>query len=298
MDNYNGCTSTGTIQVIDRTQPPVLSELVSTATLDCGADHAQLIVLVNGSSAGLKYWYTMYPDGAAFSPTDAIISNGGSPELSGTSSSSVNVSLAGIYTYLVTNTLTGCKATGAFSVIAGGLNDNVSASPEQGYAPLTVGFTASNSNDINSANYIWNFGNGTSLTSTNSAAANAIYSSPGTYTVMLISQKGDCIDTTYKTIKVELPSKLEVPNVFTPNGDGSNDVFFLKVANMGEIHAIIFDRWGNKIYETTSSTGNISWDGKNLNGKDCAAGVYFYVITADGNDDKHYEQKGNVSIYR
>ncbi|MDP1802875.1 MAG: gliding motility-associated C-terminal domain-containing protein [Bacteroidota bacterium] len=110
--------------------------------------------------------------------------------------------------------------------------------------------------------------------------------------------KGTCLDTVQKVIKVELPSKLEVPNVFTPNGDGSNDVFFLKVANVAEINAIIFDRWGNKVYESTSTTGNIEWDGKSSAGKELPAGTYFYIIKATGKDDKTYDQKGNVSIYR
>ena len=115
---------------------------------------------------------------------------------------------------------------------------------------------------------------------------------------MLIAIKGSCVDTAYKTIKVELPSKMEVPNVFTPNGDGNNDVFFLKVANLTEINAVILDRWGNKVYETTSATGNIAWDGKNFGGKECASGVYFYIIKATGKDGKEYEAKGNVSLFR
>ena len=110
--------------------------------------------------------------------------------------------------------------------------------------------------------------------------------------------KGSCRDTVVKVINVEMPSKLEVPNVFTPNGDGSNDLFFLKVANISEISALIFDRWGNKVFESTSSTGNIEWDGKNLSGKELPAGTYFYTIKATGKDGTEYEKKGNVSLYR
>ena len=110
--------------------------------------------------------------------------------------------------------------------------------------------------------------------------------------------KGTCKDTTVKVITVDIPSKLEIPNVFTPNGDGSNDVFFLKVANLSEISATIFDRWGNKVYEVTSNTGNIAWDGKNQEGKEAAVGTYFYIIKATGKDGQAYDKKGNVSLYR
>ena len=115
---------------------------------------------------------------------------------------------------------------------------------------------------------------------------------------MLLTTKGICVDTVYKVVKVEMPSKMEVPNIFTPNNDGSNDVFFLKTANLTEINAVILDRWGNKVYETKSTTGNIAWDGKNFGGKECAAGVYMYIIKGKGKDDKEYEQKGNITLIR
>jgi gliding motility-associated-like protein len=300
MDNFNGCTTTNTIMVLDETQPPIITNPLDSATLDCGSTKATLLTTITGSNGGLKYFFYHYPPDAAFSPSSAITPYGPNHDLSGTASSSVQVDQPGEYEYIVTNTLTGCKSFGSFIVTDGFILADFTPDPASGYAPLTVNFINNSATSLGNASVtsIWNFGNGTSFTSTNNVQTNASYNSAGTYTVMLLVQKGNCMDTVYKTIKVDLPSKLEVPNIFTPNGDGNNDVFFLKVANMGEIHAIIFDRWGNRVYETTSSTGNILWDGKNLNGKECSDGVYFYVITGNGKDDKHYEQKGNVSIYR
>jgi gliding motility-associated-like protein len=297
-DNYNGCKNTATINILDKTQPPVIANANGTATLDCGANQANLFSAVTGSSTGLMYWYFGYPAGAAFSPTAAPIPNGANIFLSGTPSPSVLVSVAGQYPYAITNTLTGCRSLGTWTVVQGNLDADFSPDSYSGYAPLTVAFTPTNYSGLSNVNNVWSFGNGTSLTNTSSINPSATYTAAGTYTVMLISQKGSCMDTVYKVIKADIPSKLEIPNIFTPNGDGSNDVFFLKTTAMSEIHAVIFDRWGNRVYETSSSTGNILWDGKNLQGKDCAAGVYFYVITSDGKDDKHYEQKGNVSLYR
>ncbi|MFN7910556.1 MAG: gliding motility-associated C-terminal domain-containing protein, partial [Bacteroidota bacterium] len=97
---------------------------------------------------------------------------------------------------------------------------------------------------------------------------------------------------------VDIPSKLEVPNVFTPNGDNSNDVFFVKASNLTEITAVIFDRWGNKVYDVVSKTGNIAWDGKNFKGQECPSGTYFYVIKGSGKDGTEYEKKGNLSLFR
>jgi len=91
---------------------------------------------------------------------------------------------------------------------------------------------------------------------------------------------------------------MEVPNVFTPNGDKSNDIFRLRGSSLKEIYIIIFDRWGNKVYEVASDTGNFAWDGNNQAGKPCSDGVYFYIIKAKGEDAKEYDLRGNVSLFR
>ena len=300
MDSYNGCTTTGTINVVDKTQPPVLTASASMGTLDCGSSQTSLLMAITGSTNDLKYWYYTFPTGAAFTPTSAPIPDGTNQLLNGTASQSVNVSLTGYYQFVVTNTITGCRAFGSFTVTDGSIKADFTPDFIYGYAPLTVNFTDNSFSSLGNSSItsIWSFGNGTSITTISNTPTSAVYAAPGTYTVMLLAQKGDCIDTVSKIIKVDLPSKLEVPNIFTPNGDGSNDLFLLKTANLTEIEATIFDRWGNKVYEISSSTGNIAWDGKNLAGKDCAAGVYFFIITAKGKDDKKYNTKGNLSLIR
>ncbi|MBK9283386.1 MAG: gliding motility-associated C-terminal domain-containing protein [Sphingobacteriaceae bacterium] len=299
-DAYNGCKHTGTVNVLDRTQPPVLVNPVSGSTLDCGASQATMSFALTGTNTGgVRYFVTRFPVGTSFSPTNAITMNI-NPDLSGTASSTVAVSLNGEYVFVVTNTLTGCKATGTVIVTGGGITADFEANPSTGYAPLAVNFDNKSTSSLGSSSIssVWSFGNGTSASSTTNINTNALYAAPGSYTVMLIATKGLCKDTTYKTIIVDAPSKMEVPNIFTPNGDGSNDVFFLKVANMNEISAIIIDRWGGKVYETNSKTGNIVWDGKNFSGKECASGVYMYIIKGKGKDDKEYESKGNITLLR
>jgi gliding motility-associated-like protein len=299
-DNYNGCKNTGTVNVLDRTQPPVITDPAATATLDCGSSQGALIFALTGTmTGGVRYFVKQFPSGAAFSPNAAINFNV-NPILSGTSSQTVMVDKTGTYFFLVTNTLTGCGAAGLVKVIGGNLNADFSADPPTGVAPLNVNFTNNSASSSNSSSItsVWNFGNGSSITNTTNASTSALYNAPGNYTVSLITKKGTCLDTAIKIIKVDMPSKLEVPNIFTPNGDGNNDVFFLKASNLASIEVFVFDRWGNKVYETNSTTGNIAWDGKNFSGKECASGVYFYVIKASGKDDKKYENKGNVTLMR
>jgi gliding motility-associated-like protein len=246
-----------------------------------------------------------YPPNTAFSNINLTTPpNGLTVTPAGAITGSFTVDKTGSYGFVAKNLITGCIEGGVFQVVAGGLNANFAPSALTGFAPLGVTFSnlsssSSTLSGTSSITTVWSFGNGTAQTTTNVAlSTNAIYNNPGTYTVTIVSSKGSCIDSAYKVIRVDIPSKLEIPNVFTPNGDGSNDVFFLKTSNLTEITALIFDRWGNKVYDLTSSTGNIAWDGKNLEGKECAAGTYFYVIKAKGKDEQSYEKKGNVSLFR
>ena len=71
-----------------------------------------------------------------------------------------------------------------------------------------------------------------------------------------------------------------VPNVFTPNTDSDNDIFFLKTINTAELELIITNRWGNVMYESLSA--NPGWDGLSPSGSPAAEGVYFYRYRAYG----------------
>jgi gliding motility-associated-like protein len=100
------------------------------------------------------------------------------------------------------------------------------------------------------------------------------------------------------SIEVEIPSTLIIPNIFSPNGDGANDLFFVKATNLDKIDILIIDRWGNKVYELSSSTGNIAWDGKNQYGKEVASGVYLYKLKASGKDGTSYDKQGTITLVR
>lgn len=99
----------------------------------------------------------------------------------------------------------------------------------------------------------------------------------------------------------------EIPNVFTPNGDGINDFLVPHgygngnpKANVERIDLIIFNRWGKTMFTTDDPL--INWDGKNQNnGQDCVEGVYFYTcevyfVSLEG--IKSFTLKGSVSIIR
>lgn len=92
-------------------------------------------------------------------------------------------------------------------------------------------------------------------------------------------------------------SSLLMPNAFSPNGDGTNDVYKPKdgYQNIEEFHAYIFNRWGQKLFEWTNPAEG--WDGT-FKGKPVKEGVYFCLVKAKGTDGKVYNIKKDVNLLR
>ncbi|HOB85796.1 MAG TPA: gliding motility-associated C-terminal domain-containing protein, partial [Bacteroidales bacterium] len=133
------------------------------------------------------------------------------------------------------------------------------------------------------------------------------YYKPGEYTVLLtIESERHCIDSLRSpTIKVE-PSALAIPNVFTPDGDGYNDLFMVESKSLRYLSVEVFSRSGLKVYGFSGEDERLKdwtgWDG-NINNSSikAAPGVYFYIIRAFGWDDIRYDSKeyrGVIYLYR
>jgi gliding motility-associated-like protein len=88
---------------------------------------------------------------------------------------------------------------------------------------------------------------------------------------------------------------LFVPNAFSPNGDGKNDVFQVRGTYLAAFELKIFNRWGELLFESNSLQN--SWDGTFRN-KKCPVGVYYFQLKAKGLDGKKVEKAGNVSVLR
>lgn len=88
-------------------------------------------------------------------------------------------------------------------------------------------------------------------------------------------------------------SELKIPNVFSPNDDGVNDIWKVAYRSLLDFKCWIFDRYGNEIYHFTDP--NSGWDGT-FRGKKVKSGVYFYVIEAKGSDGKKYKKGGDINI--
>ena len=104
------------------------------------------------------------------------------------------------------------------------------------------------------------------------------------------------LDATPLTIKAS-ESELIFPNAFSPNGDGVNDFFKPKsFKSIVEFRAIIFNRWGQKLYEWNDVTAE-GWDGS-YHGRQVKQGTYFVLCNAKGADGTIFKIKKDVNILR
>ena len=91
-------------------------------------------------------------------------------------------------------------------------------------------------------------------------------------------------------------SVIEVPNIFSPNGDGVNDVFQIKAIEIADYEMSIYNRWGHYLFSLSPNTP--VWDGTIGNGKNLNDGTYYYILKAEGNDKKQHELKGFIELVR
>lgn len=149
-------------------------------------------------------------------------------------------------------------------------------------------------NSTNASSYNWTFSDGATSTEENPTH---LFDYDGTYSAVLVTtDPSGCNDTLTingnTLVFDELFSALP-PNVFTPNGDGDNDLF--EVALNPEIEEctsfVVFNRWGQLIFESDGSS--IKWEGKKESGRKVPEGTYFYIIDLNG-----VIYKGTLSLFR
>ncbi|MCS7074809.1 MAG: gliding motility-associated C-terminal domain-containing protein, partial [Bacteroidia bacterium] len=140
----------------------------------------------------------------------------------------------------------------------------------------------------NATEWLWIFGDGMTSSLQNPTHR---YEFSGNYQVTLIAKNAiGCVDTVTKGIYNIVEPQLEIPNVFTPNGDGINDQFVIRYRGTKSYTLVVLDRWGKQLW--SSNDPNTHWDGTN-NGNPAVEGVYYYVLKIG---DKTYN--GNITLLR
>ncbi len=266
ITDSSGCTSTQTVAI---TQPAAVTATAAATAASCNATDGTASVTAGGGTAAYTYSWS----GAQTTATATGLS-------------------AGSYTVLITDN-NGCTQTALANVGQNGgptANAGVNVTIQQGQSTVlgAVGGTS----------YTWSPTTGLSCTNCQNPTA-----SPAITTIycVVVSDNNGCTATACVTVFVEIPCPLSddfaVPNAFSPNGDGHNDIFLLQGWKdcISEFSLTIYDRWGERVYE--SSDPDKGWDGT-FNGKLMEAAVFAYYISATNTKGEPFIKKGNVSLLR
>jgi gliding motility-associated-like protein len=144
--------------------------------------------------------------------------------------------------------------------------------------------------------YQWQFGDGNT---SGQVTPTHTYKDTGWYHVqLLVMNQYGCIDTISKWVYIEPITTTFIPNAFTPNGDGTNDVFAVKGINIREVKMNIWNRWGDKIYFTEDAI-SFPWDGSVQNSSHQAKeDVYIYEAIVTDVFYRVHKYVGRVSLIR
>ena len=166
----------------------------------------------------------------------------------------------------------------------------INASVSGGHSPLVVVFEQSENAEL----IKWDFGDGSTEIGT---VVEHVFREPDTYTVtVLVESKGQTAQAT-KQITVNPRCIIQsIPNIFTPNGDGENDYFFIKGENIKSYFIQIFNLKGKVVFEADYI--DAKWDGNDAVGNPLLPGQYLYFIKAIGNDQTDLSTTGSIVLRR
>lgn len=116
---------------------------------------------------------------------------------------------------------------------------------------------------------------------------------PGVYKVVAINYFGCTADTVVEVFyNCDL---VDIPTAFSPNGDGKNDILYVRGKNISVMHLAIYNRWGQSVFESTDiKTG---WDGK-FNGQDAPIEAYAFVLSGVFKSSERFHKQGNITLLR
>lgn len=262
VTDQNNCSAT--INVII-TEPAPLNVNISSTAANCAASDGTATANVSGGIGPYTYLWSN----------------------SATSQTVTNMPVGSI-SVTVTDA-NGCTAT-ANAVINSVTTANINAVPP--FVTITSGESTTLS-ATGGITYTWSPAAGLSCSNCPNPSA-----SPTQTTVYYVSgvDANGCFGIDSVIVYVDLPcGEIFIPNAFSPNDDGQNDKLCIMGGCFLSLEFMIFDRWGEKVFETNNAS--ICWDGT-FRGKPMNPAVFFYVLKATLNTGENIEKKGNISLIK
>ncbi len=269
ITDFNGCTGNSNVTV---NEPLELSLSIITTRASCPlSSDGSIIVIPSGGTP--QYFYSWQNP-------------------AGETTTFINDIPVGFYDVMLTDA-NGCTAYSSDSVVA---NDLFSVNA---FGDTTI----VNENDATLGVQLSQTGSFTYLWSpsdfVNTPNLSGTIVSPTittTYTILVIEQGSNCTNSDSVVVIVLPTAYIFIPNAFTPNNDGINDMFQLIKGDRVIINDVqIYNRWGEIVYRQAE----LNWDGKNRDEKLCGFGVYAYIVEYKLEDDNTtYRKQGNVTLVR
>ncbi|MDF1672623.1 MAG: gliding motility-associated C-terminal domain-containing protein [Vicingaceae bacterium] len=301
-----GITNATTGDFDPNTAGPGNHVITYTISGSCGDIDTMTIVVNPSDDASFSYSPTTFCDTDPNPLPAGIVTVGGtftidnSGTINGTTGE-VNLLTSGPGSYIITYTTNGpCPSSDTVSITItncsippvanlSATNTSVCINDCVDYTDISTGGTPTSWN--------WYFEGATPNTSSQQNPSNICYDTLGTFGVSLMVSNAFGNDSIYIANYITVDScniiddVLIIPNVFSPNGDGENDLFKPYGTNISTLYMAIYNRWGELIYR--SELINSGWDGRTTAGALCTEGTYFYLIEVNGET-----YKGTVTMLR
>jgi gliding motility-associated-like protein len=277
------CFDTGRIEIISFQEYPII-ELSAEDILDCEIE--SVTISADGSQTGASITYSWYDiDGNLISQTVGETS----------------VTEPGEYVLVLEDSENGCTNSDTIEIISIENNIGIDIDPiievVQGETIILRPIINIPIEDIDTI--IWDPTDG--LSCVDCLEPTVLVDEDMTYTITIIDIYG-CVGTATITIKAKINKDIFVPNIISPESNGGNDVFVIYTDDdLAVINKVlIYDRWGNKIYQNFNQIPNSpigAWDGK-FNGEIVAQGVYVYLIEAELSTGQKINLSGDLTVIR
>lgn len=276
----SGCISSRTVVSLMVTSIPVVT-LIQNNVQDCEGNTVTL--QVQAPSAGLTYAWS------------------GPGIAAGTTGTTVAVTQSGTFTVTTQTTSPVCSSVPVSATVnfLPKLAQPVVSWDQQNQSAVEVNFTwaavtgAVSYEVATSAAGPWtNVGNSLSY-----SLKNMLPTTCADLFVRAVGTLGCQISTAGTANGCALDDKIEIANSFTPNGDGLNDVWYIKSPMVKEVKMLIFNQWGQKVFEGSGTPATVRWDGR-YKGELLPTGVYVYVLQLDLKDNTRTERKGSLNLIR
>jgi gliding motility-associated-like protein len=176
------------------------------------------------------------------------------------------------------------KPTAAFDI----------ASPQP--PPVNTAITFTNSSSADAVRFKWLFGDGDSLITISRGPIEHEFNATNTFEVLLIAYNSNgCTDTASRLVTAIVEPAVDVPNAFTPLSGDINSVVMVRGYAIGKMKFIIWNRWGQKVFETENRKQG--WDGR-FKGAVQPMDVYVYTLEVEFTDGTKAVKKGDITLIR